>query len=119
MALSTRAKHTASILINKYGNSGSLVSVVLGVYDPVLGERAETTTSIPIRYTLRRYSLKEIETGLVSAHDVELMFVSDIPIDETYRFVINDGSTVNLTNITKVEVQDLVVIYKCTGVANA
>lgn len=119
MSFATRAKTTATRLINKYGNSGTLVSVTLGAYSPTTTKRAETTVNTPTRYTLRQYSLKEIETGLVSAHDVELTFVSDIEVNESFRFTLNDGSTLNLVNIQKIEVQNLAIIYKSRGVSNA
>lgn len=77
MTLDTRARATADKLLDKFGKSITLTSIVEGSYDPATGDMgAGTTTSTTHTAIIKDYNGIDFISGVVQAGDRKIMIAA-------------------------------------------
>lgn len=106
MGLSATLKNTAESLINTFGNTLVLSSIVEGAYDPLTGAPAQTITTI---------TTKGIDEDYISEHsqagDMRITFVSSTVID-AYDRATYKGKDREIKSIKQLNMTDETIIYE-------
>jgi hypothetical protein len=77
MTLDARARSTADKLLDKFGKSITLTSIVEGTYDPATGELSGgTTTSTNHTAVIKDYNGIDFISGVVQAGDRKVMIAA-------------------------------------------
>lgn len=77
MTLDTRARATADKLLDKFGKSVTLTSIIEGSYDPTTGEMgAGATTSTMHTAIIKDYNGIDFISGVVQAGDRKVMIAA-------------------------------------------
>ena len=100
--------------LEEYGSSIVFNSIVLGPYDPVLGEAPKIITPHPTKALISDYTSKELENNDININDVKFRFYYNGIIDYSDNIIFG-GKTYNLMNVDKKILQDENLIYTLQG----
>jgi hypothetical protein len=98
-------------LINQYGDDAVLEKIVLGTYNPSIGERPETITSYNTKVIQENFSYNDIQSGLIESGDQLVSISIDQPITPQDRIQIQ-GVDYNILDVSPISTQNKVVLYQ-------
>jgi hypothetical protein len=114
MTLDTRARATASRLLNKYGKAVVFNSIIKGSYDTTTGSIAsDSVTSINVKASIRDFNGIDIMSGVVQAGDRKVtMPAIDLSVtpkpSDTITF---DGDTYTVIEVHNTWSGELPAVY--------
>lgn len=113
--------HLVSLqLLQQFGDSGAIRQITYGEYDPSIGKRAETITSLTVDYVQENFTNENTATqssgtpGITGTGDLKITTATpdSSNIDRTYEFVLYNSKVCEILDVSPISTQNGVVIYE-------
>lgn len=113
MTFSAEMRQVADGLIGELGKSATFRRVS-SEYDPVAGETTETTEDTPVSVALEAYSVRQQDSTLVEAGDLQATVPAQLLEDAptTSDRLLIDGEAWSIQRVEPVYAQEQPVIYQ-------
>ncbi len=109
-------KKSGKRMINKKGNSITIVHKYDCVYEPSLGEHVCSETRYPLKATVSNFTSQELQSDFVSIDDLKALVETDVNIKKTEE---DEGYTVEylgkewkIINIRIITSEDLLIVQQ-------
>lgn len=114
MSFTVRAYNTAKKLIDKYGDTITIIDRTQTAYNPNTGEYDSVEVDTPTKGVVSNFDTSEIVEGVINIDDIQVLLYAPY-ITPEFDFYYN-GERYNVINILqRISVQDGAIIYKVQG----
>ncbi len=113
--------HAISLqLLEQFGDTGTIRQITYGDYDPALGERQETITSLSVYYVQENFTNNNTASqssgspGITGTGDLKITTATpdNSGIDRTFEFVLYNSKVCELLDVSPISTQNGIVIYE-------
>jgi len=111
-SIGERLFQSARDVLMKLGDTGTLVNVAQGEYNPQTGDRERTEITETIKYVIENMRGREVEQNLKGVDDALLTFATESDVRADWNIILNDGRKCFIRTLNKVSANDKIVIYQ-------
>lgn len=114
MSFTTNAYNLAKKMIDKYGDTVTLIDISQSVYDPDTGAYESIEQNIPTKGVVSNFDTSQIIPGTINIDDIQVLLYAPFITKEDQFFYNGDRYKV-IDVLQRISVQDKAVIYKVQG----